>query len=185
MKKRKKINTILLGICAGIASYKSCELVRLLMKGNFSVKVMMTEAATRFVSPLVFQHLSGNPVYHDMFVLQRETSIQHVSLAQWADVCVIAPCSANTLAKIATGICDNLLTTVVCALGQKTPVIIAPAMNEAMWQNPIVQDKVRTLRRLKNYTVMNPAEGKLACGAYGQGRMPDPEVICKKVYLLI
>lgn len=179
MQKLKKIKAVLIGVCGGIASYKTCELVRLLVKHKFSVKVMMTEAATHFISPLVFQNLSANPVYYDMFVAIQETALQHVNLAQWADICVIAPCSANTLAKIATGICDNLLTTVVCALQQKTPVIIVPAMNKNMWQNPIIQDKVKMLKQLKNYTLMDPGEGELACGVYGQGRMPEPEEIFK------
>lgn len=168
---------ILVGVCGGIASYKTCELVRLLVKGGFTVKVLMTEAAAKFVSPLVFQNLSANPVYIDMFALSKDERIQHINLAVWAEAMVVAPLSANTLSKIASGICDNLLTTVICALPHNTRVILAPAMNEHMWRNPIIQQQAKKLRQLKKYKLLQPQKGELACGDYGEGRMPEPEAI--------
>lgn len=195
MVKSKEIKNILIGVCGGISAYKTCELVRLCVKNGFSVKVMITEAAGKFVTPLTFQTLSANPVYLDMFTpldskfhkpvgkyltgfsLFKEENIEHISLTQWADLCVIAPVSANTLSKIAQGICDNLLTTVVCALPQETKVLLAPAMNENMWKNPIIHDNVKKLKSLKRYIILNPQEGELACGVYGEGRMPEPKEI--------
>lgn len=176
---------ILLGVCGGIASYKTCELVRLLVKNGFFVKVIMTEAATKFVSPLVFQNLSGNPVYVDMFTLIKEENIQHISLARWANLCVIVPLSANTLSKIANGICDNLLTTVICALPLNTKVILAPAMNEQMWKNPIIQQQAKKLKQLKKYKLLLPQKGELACGDYGEGRMLQPQAIYKTLRFLV
>jgi len=182
---------ILVGVSGGIASYKICELVRLLIKGKYSVKVMMTEAAVKFVTPLTFQSLSNNPVYIDMFEFPREENIQHISLSQWAHLCVIAPLSANTLSKIAAGICDNLLTTVVAALDKDTKVLLVPAMNENMWRNPLIQENVKKLsaiggsasggRGIKKYLIMPPPKGELACGVYGEGRMPE----AKDIYKLI
>jgi len=185
MKKNKKNLNILIGITGGIASYKSCELIRLFVKGRYSVKVMMTEAATKFVSPLVFQELSQNPVYLDMFSLTKEENIQHISLSQWTDLCVIAPASANTLSKIAYGICDNLLTTVVSALDKDTRVLLAPAMNENMWKNPIIAENAKKLEGIKKYFVMSPQKGELACGAYGEGRMPEAKDIYSKAISLL
>jgi phosphopantothenoylcysteine decarboxylase/phosphopantothenate--cysteine ligase len=176
---RKK--NILIGVCGGIASYKICELVRLLVKNDFSVKVMMTEAATKFITPLVFQNLSDNQVYLDMFSLNNNENIQHISLSQWAEICIIAPLSANTLSKIANGICDNFLTTVVSALPQSTKVILAPAMNENMWKNPLIQQNVNKLKKLKKYVILNPQKGELACGVYGEGRMIEPQDIYKEI----
>ena len=181
MKKKLKKTNVLLAVSGGIAAYKSCYLTRLLVKSGFSVKVMMTEAATKFVSPLTFQTLSTNHVYLDMFELIKEESTQHISLSKWADICVIAPASANTISKIAQGICDNLLSTVVSALDLKTKVIIASAMNDCMWNNPLIQDNVKKLKRIKKYTILNPEKGQLACGSYGEGRMPEPETIFKKI----
>lgn len=172
---------ILIGVCAGISSYKTCELVRLLVKDGFSVKVLMTESATKFVTPLVFQALSANAVYLDMFAPAKEENIKHVELTEWADICVIAPLTANTLSKIAGGICDNLLTTVICALPQAKKIIFAPAMNTNMWQNPIIQENVDKLKKLKRYIFLNPQSGLLACGDYGEGRMLSPEEIYKKI----
>jgi len=176
----KKAN-ILVGVTGGIASYKTCELVRLLVKAGFSVKVLMTESSTNFVTPLVFQELSQNPVYLDMFSLIKEENVKHISLAQWVDICVVAPLSANTLSKISGGICDNLLTTVICALPKKTKVILAPAMNDCMWNNPIIQENVKKLRKLKKYILLKPEKGELACGSYGEGRMPEAREIFNKL----
>jgi len=193
--KRKK-NHILIGVCGGISSYKTCELVRLLIKNGFEVKVMMTGAGTKFVTPLVFQELSRQAVYWDMFTpleskplrgftLLKEKNIKHIALSQWADLCVIAPCSANTLSKIAGGICDNLLTTVVCALPIKTKVLLSPAMNENMWKNEIIQENVKKLQKIDKYLVMSPLKGELACGVYGEGRMPEPKDIYRKIKTII
>jgi phosphopantothenoylcysteine decarboxylase/phosphopantothenate--cysteine ligase len=181
----KKKNHILIGVCGGISSYKTCDLARLLIKDDFEVKVMMTEASTKFVTPLVFQELSRNPVYCDMFSLLKEETIKHIALSQWADFCVIAPCSANTLSKIACGICDNLLTTVVCALPAKTKVLLSPAMNENMWKNLIIQENVKKLEKLDKYLVMSPQKGELACGVYGEGRMPEPKEIYRKIKTIL
>lgn len=166
---------ILVGVCGGIASYKTCQLIRLLRKDGFAVKVVMTRAAAKFVTPLVFQTLSGNLVYLNIF--KEGQDIEHVSLAQWADLGVIAPLSANTLSKIANGICDNLLTTLICAFPQNTKVVLTPAMNENMWKNPIVQENVKKLRKIKKYILIEPKKGKLASGIYGEGRMPEPRDI--------
>lgn len=176
-----KNKNILLGICGGIASYKTCELVRLLVKNGFCVKVIMTEAAAKFVTPLVFQNLSKSAVYLDMFCTSKDENIQHISLSEWANLCVLAPLSANTLSKIANGICDNLLTTVVCALPLSARVILAPAMNENMWKNPLIQQNLNKLKELKKYVILNPQKGELACGMYGEGRMSEPEEIYKKI----
>jgi phosphopantothenoylcysteine decarboxylase/phosphopantothenate--cysteine ligase len=172
---------ILLGVCGGIAAYKTCELTRVLVKDGFTVKVIMTDSARQFVTPLVFQTLSNNPVYGDMFALIKEESVQHIDLAQWASLCVVAPLSANTLSKIAYGLCDNLLTTIVCALPAHTKVLLAPAMNDGMWKNPIIAENAARLAKLKKYVLMTPVAGMLACGAYGEGRMPEPAAIYKKI----
>jgi len=168
---------ILVGVCGGIAAYKTCELVRLLVKGGYMVKVVMTDAAAEFVTPLTFQTLSRNSVYIGMFDLAQEENIRHISLADWADLAVIAPASANTLSKIAYGICDNLLTSIVCALPQKTKVIFAPAMNENMWNNPLIRENIKILKQIKNYKVLNAGKGELACGITGCGRMAEPAEI--------
>lgn len=181
MKKKN----ILLGVCGGIASYKTCELVRLLAKDGFSVKVMMTESAAKFVSGLTFGELSGNPVYINMFDPRKEENIKHISLAQWADICVVAPASANTISKIALGLCDNLLTTVICALPSKTKVLLVPAMNECMWKNPVIAENVKKLEKIKKYLIMSPEKGELACGGYGQGRMPQVTDIYRKIKFLL
>jgi phosphopantothenoylcysteine decarboxylase/phosphopantothenate--cysteine ligase len=174
-----KKQNVLIGVCAGIAAYKTCELVRLLVKAGHPVKVMMTESSAKFITPLTFQTLSANPVYTEMFSLLNEDNVQHISLAQWADVCLIAPATANTISKIAYGFCDNLLTTVVCALPENIPVILAPAMNSQMWNNPIIQENIKKLKSLKKYRIIEPGKGELACGAYGDGRMAEPEEIFK------
>ncbi len=174
---------VILGVCGGISCYKSVELVRLLRKSGMDVRVVMTPAATEFIRPLLFEEISSNRVYVDMFVPREE--IAHISLSGWADICVIAPLSANTLSKISSGICDNLLTTLVCALPLSVKIVCAPAMNENMWKNPIIQKNVRYLKKDKRFIFLGPEKGKLACGDVGEGRMVEPETILRNLKKII
>src|SRR5512132_1963892 len=169
---------LLLGVTGGIACYKAVELVRLLVKEGFVVQVIMTRGAMEFVTPLTFQTLSGNPVATETFNLTQESEIGHINLADSADLFVIAPATANVIGKIAAGIADDLLTTVLMAT--KAPVLIAPAMNIHKYENPILQENVRKLRRL-GYHFIEPAEGYLACGYEGKGRLPEPEKILEEI----
>jgi phosphopantothenoylcysteine decarboxylase / phosphopantothenate---cysteine ligase len=174
--------TLVLGVTGGIACYKAVELVRLLVKDGFVVQVIMTRGAMEFVTPLTFQTLSGRPVASETFNLTQESEIGHIRLADTADLFVIAPATANVIGKIAAGIADDLLTTVLMAT--KAPVLLAPAMNIHMYENPILQENVRKLRRL-GYYFMEPAEGYLACGYEGKGRLPEPEKILEEVHRLL
>lgn len=169
-----KGKTIVLGVTGGIAAYKTCELVRRLVEAGVEVHVMMTRAAREFVTPLTFQTLSGHPVHTDLFSLTEEQEIGHISLADRADAIVIAPATADILAKVAHGICDDLITTVLCAT--RAPVLFAPSMNVHMWENPITEENVEKLRR-HGYQIIEPDAGFLACGYEGKGRLPDPQVI--------
>ena len=174
--------TIVLGVTGGIACYKAVELVRLLVKAEFQVRVIMTRGAMEFVTPLTFQALSGNPVASETFDLTQESEIGHINLADSADVFVIAPATANVIGKIAGGIADDLLTTVFMAT--RAPVLIAPAMNIHMYENPILQENLRKLRRI-GYHIMEPGDGYLACGYEGKGRLPDPEKIAEEIERLL
>jgi phosphopantothenoylcysteine decarboxylase/phosphopantothenate--cysteine ligase len=174
--------TVVLGVSGGIACYKSVELVRLLVKEGFAVQVIMTRGAMQFVTPLTFQTLSGRPVASETFDLTQESEIGHINLADSADVFVIAPATANVIGKIAAGIADDLLTTVIMAT--RAPVLIAPAMNVHMYANAILQENVRRLRRV-GYHIMEPAEGYLACGYEGSGRLPDPQKIVEEIQRLL
>jgi len=167
--------TIVLGVCGGIAAYKAAELVRLYVKAGAEVHVIMTEAARQFIRPLTFQSLSCNPVHSDLFNLYQEREIGHISLADRADLFVIAPASANSIGKIASGIADDMLSTTVMAT--RAPVLLVPAMNVNMWENPILQANLARLRGL-DYRVMEPETGFLACGWEGKGKFPDPEDVC-------
>ena len=173
---------IVLGVSGGIACYKAVELVRLLVKAGFSVQVIMTRGAMEFVTPLTFQTLSGNPVATETFNLTQESEIGHINLADSADLFVIAPATANIIGKIANGIADDLLTTVIMAT--QAPVLLAPAMNIHMYENPIVQENLRKLGRV-GYHLLEPAEGFLACGYEGKGRLPDPEKIAEEIQKLL
>jgi len=170
--------SVLLGITGGIAAYKIPSLVRLLVEAKMDVHIIMTEAGTRFVTPLTLATLSGNPVWEDMWSRARQPSVEHISLADRADVAVIAPATANTIGKIAAGIADNMLTTVFLAL--KCPVLLCPSMNVNMYCHPIVQGNLKRLREL-GYHIMDPESGFLACGWTGEGRMPDPEAIFQEI----
>ncbi len=159
---------ILLGISGGIAAYKSCELVRLLKKQGHSVSVVMSKASTEFISPLTFQALSGNPVLTDTHENGLGNGMVHINLTREADALVIAPATANTIAKISHGIADNLLTNLVAA--RKCPLAVAPAMNVEMWNNPANLRNIKQLRS-DGITVFQPAYGEQACGEIGLGRM--------------
>ncbi len=169
MEKEK----VLLAITGGIAAYKSAELTRLLIQRGYNVQVIMTPAATKFVAPLTFQSLSGNPVYVGLFD-ENEERIKHIYLANQPSLIIIAPATANTISKINYGIADNLLTTVVMA--SSVPVLFVPSMNDRMYSNPTIQKNLQQLKS-SGYLIMEPESGELACGVVGKGRMPSPEKI--------
>lgn len=162
---------IVLGVCGGIAAYKAVELLRLLVKAGADVHVVMTHHAREFVAPLTFQTLSGNPVNCELFDLIQEREIGHISLADRADLFIIAPATANVIGKLANGLADDLLTTTLMAT--RAPVLLVPAMNTNMWENPIYQENQARLAR-HGYHFMAPAVGGLACGWEGRGKLPDP-----------
>ncbi len=170
---------ILLGVSGGIAAYKSAELVRLLRKQGAQVQVVMTKSAMQFISPLTFQALSGNPVHTELLDADVENAMGHISLARWADVLLIAPATANILAKLAHGLADDLLTTVY--LAATCPVVVAPAMNQAMWNKAVTQENVEKLLR-HGVKVMGPEQGDQACGETGYGRMTEPTAICAQLF---
>jgi len=166
---------IVLGITGGIAAYKAAEVASRLIKAGATVDVVMTEAATEFVAPLTFQALTHRPVITEMFALLRETEIGHVSLAQRANLLIIAPATANTIAKLAAGLADNMLT--ATALGTQAPILLAPAMETNMWENPLTQDNVARLQKTRDVKVVGPGVGRLASGGVGPGRMAEPAEI--------
>lgn len=176
---------ILLGVSGGIACYKSCEIVSRLKKLGAGVDVIMTKNATEFVSPLTFETLSNRPAICDMFMRKKQWEVEHVSLAKKADLCIIAPATANIIAKLAEGIADDMLTTTYLAL--KCPIIIAPAMNTNMYNNAIVQNNLQKLAKM-GVIIVDSTEGRLACGDTGKGKMAEPvdivakacEVLCPK-----
>ncbi len=171
--------TVLVGVTGGIAAYKSAEIVRSLIKEGLHVHVVMTRNAQEFITPLTLQVLSGNPVWTDTFHLTREQEIGHISLVDRAGLFLVAPATANVLGKVASGVADDLLTTMVCA-ANRIPVIFAPSMNVNMYENPITQGNIRKLKRL-GYGFVEPAEGDLACGYQGVGRLADPQEIVERV----
>ena len=168
--------TILIGICGGIAAYKICTLVRLYKKAGANVRVVLTPSALNFVTKLTLQTLSNNEVYVENFEID-EYKPGHISLCDEADIFVIAPATANTISKIANGICDNLLLSTACAF--KKPFLLAPAMNTGMWENEFVQENLAKLQS-KGYHILNPESGFLACGTNGTGRMVEVEEIFDK-----
>lgn len=169
---------VLLGVTGSIAAYKAAELVRLLVRNGDAVTVVMTPAACEFVRPLTFQTLSRNPVYIDQFATPAEWKPEHIALAGSVDLAVIAPASANTIAKLRCGIADNLLTAIL--LATKAPIAIAPAMNIGMWENPATQENIAILRG-RGVRIIEPTEGELACGVHGCGRMAEPAEILSQL----
>ncbi len=171
---------LVLGVSGGIAVYKALEIVSLLVKKDINVNVIMTESATKFVTPLSFQSLSQNMVTCDMFAEPKAWEIQHISLAEKADVFLVAPATANIIGKVANGIADDMLSTTIMAT--KAKVIFAPAMNTNMYENPIVQENIKKLKSF-GYEFIDPAEGRLACGTSGKGKLESPEIIVDKVLM--
>ncbi|MCK5728356.1 MAG: bifunctional phosphopantothenoylcysteine decarboxylase/phosphopantothenate--cysteine ligase CoaBC [Methylococcales bacterium] len=165
---------ILLAVCGGIAAYKSAELVRCLIKKNCDVRVIMTASAGKFITPLTFQALSRHPVQTQLLDTEQENAMGHINLARWADKIIIAPASANIIAKLAHGLADDLVSTL--CLAAECPVYIAPAMNQAMWHKSITQNNIKTLQQ-NGFELIAPSEGILACGEFGVGRMSEPSII--------
>ena len=167
---------ILLGVSGGIAAYKSAELVRLLRKQGADVRVVMTQSAMQFISPLTFQALSSNPVHSELLDADAENAMGHISLARWADVLIIAPATANLIAKLSHGLADDLLSTLY--LAATCPVYVAPAMNQAMWNKAVTQENIEKLGA-HDVMVIGPEQGDQACGETGFGRMSEPVDICR------
>lgn len=165
---------IVLGVTGGIAVYKAVDLVSRLRKRGADVRVVMTEHAQQFVTPLTFKEISGNQVATSMWQSNQEFNVEHIALANWADVFVVAPATANIMAKMAAGIADDLLSTTL--LAAQAPIIVCPAMNTGMYENPVTQDNMRQLEKY-GVTIMPPASGHLACGTSGAGRLPEPPQI--------
>lgn len=176
------MKNILLGITGGIAAYKSASFARLLIKNGYDVRVIMTASAQAFITPLTLQALTGNPVHIDLLDETAELGMGHIELAKWADLLIIAPATANTIAKLAMGIADDLLTTV--CLATAAPILVAPAMNQQMWQHPSVKLNLQTLTDY-DYEIIQPASGEQACGDIGEGRLPEPEQLLEYVQYFI
>ena len=173
-----KGKTVLLGITGSIAAYKIAYLASALHKLHADVHVLMTENATNFINPITFETLTGNKCLVDTFVRNFQFQVEHVSIAKKADVVMIAPASANVIGKLANGLADDMLTTTVMAC--RCQKILAPAMNTAMYENPVVQDNIRKLKNY-GYEVITPASGYLACGDTGAGKMPEPETLLEYI----
>ena len=168
---------IVVGISGGIAAYKTLTLIRLFVKNGYEVKVVATAHALQFVTPLTIETLSNNKLYVDMFEVNQERTTTHIALSQWADVCVLAPATANLIGKIANGIADDALSTTLLAMNK--PVFFAPAMNENMLNHFAVEQNIKTLKN-NGYIEIQPQEGFLACRQNGKGRMAEPEEIFKR-----
>jgi phosphopantothenoylcysteine decarboxylase len=173
------MKNIILGVTGSIAAYKAAEIAHLLFKKGFQVEVILTNGATKFITPLTFRSLTQNRVYTDVFQDDFPSEIKHISLARKADVVLIAPATANCIGKIAGGIGDDMLSTTILAVKDK-PVLIAPAMNTNMWENPIVQENIAKLKGY-GYRFIDPKEGLLAEGTIGKGALADVDQIVEAV----
>ena len=162
---------ILLCITGGIAAYKSAEILRLFKKNGADIRIVMTEAAKEFITPLTMQALSGNPIHNSLLDEKAEAAMSHIELAKWADIIIIAPCTAETMSKLAHGRADDLMGAVILASNAKT--FIAPAMNVEMWRDPVTQNNLNILSQRDLYFI-GPASGEQACGDVGDGRMEEP-----------
>ena len=174
---------IIVGVCAGIAAYKSADLVSKLVQAGAAVTVCMTPDASRFVQPLTFQALSGRPVRKEIFDLTDSSDPQHIALTERASLLVIAPATAHMIAKISHGFCDDMIS--LLASAASCPILLAPAMNNRMWENPITQQNIQKLQAIKNYHFIGPDVGWLACRNQGPGRMADPAAILVEIEQLL
>jgi phosphopantothenoylcysteine decarboxylase/phosphopantothenate--cysteine ligase len=172
--------TVLLGVSGGVAAYKAADLASKLTGGGYCVYTIMTAAACELICPKTFEALTGNAVYTSLWSAPDEFKIGHIDLATAAEIVVVAPATANIIAKTAAGICDDLLSTTLCACWQK-PTLFAPAMNTRMWNNPMVQRNIEILKKDLNVRFVGPAEGRLACGDVGAGRMAETAEILAAV----
>lgn len=173
---------IVLGITGGVAAYKSATLARLFVKSGHSVQVVMTASACEFITPLTFQALTGKAVHTTLLDENAELGMGHIELAQWADVVLIAPASANTLGKLSCGLADDLLTTVCMATA--APIVLAPAMNQQMWASPLLQSNLTKLAKIGHH-IIPPDEGEQACGDVGAGRLPEPKTLYNQVLAIM
>ena len=181
MPKNLKNKKIIIGVTGGVAIYKICSLIRLFLKNEAEVRVVMSENATKLISPSTFQALTHFPVYTSMFNPVSPNGLDHINLSEWGNVFILAPATANTISKIVNGIADNLLTTTVMALPEKTPLIIVPTMNVNMWKNIFVQENMKKIQKRKNCHIIEPETGVLASGKVGAGRMAKIEKIFNEV----
>jgi len=175
-KKRSKNSSVILGVTSSIACYKAASIASILTKKKCAVKTVLTPSAAKFISPVLFRGLTGQDVFVDQFSSRHAEN--HIALSDWADVFIIAPATANTISKIALGICDNLLTTLV--VSRRAPLFVAPAMESAMWKNKIIKQNVLSLKK-QGIKIIGPAVGRLASGKTGEGRMAEPDEIVSRV----
>ena len=182
MLKNLKNKRVLLGVTGGIAAYKACEIVRLLDKAGAHVHVILTQGGAQFVTALTFQALSKNQVHTELFDLTQESQMGHIKLGDEADLLIVAPATANFLAKAAHGLCDDLLTTILTVT--RAPVLLAPAMNVNMYAKPVVKQNLKILKSF-GYHFIGPAKGDLACGYEGEGRLEEPQMIVEKANSLL
>ena len=180
--KNKKI---LVGVTGGIAVYKTCTLINMLIKEGAEVRVVMTNAAKQFVSPLTFQSLTNNHVYDDMWKPADNTIIEHISVSRWSDIIVISPITANTISQLAHGMADNLLTTIVLASPPQIKVLIAPAMNVNMWENPLTQNNLKILQNISKFVLVDPRTGILACRDEGKGKIAESTDIFEEILKIV
>ncbi|MBN1818777.1 MAG: phosphopantothenoylcysteine decarboxylase [Sedimentisphaerales bacterium] len=170
---------VLLGVCGGIAAYKAADLAGKLAGAGATVQTILTASACELITPKTFEALTGQPVYTSLWTGSEDFRIGHIRLADWARIIVVAPATANLLAKLAGGLCDDLLSTTLCAAWQK-PLVLVPAMNTNMWSNPAVQRNVKAVEQM-GATLVGPKTGRLACGTEGLGRMAEPAEILQAV----
>tara|TARA_B100000700_G_scaffold191105_1_gene210540 strand:+ start:2313 stop:3518 length:1206 start_codon:yes stop_codon:yes gene_type:complete len=169
---------VLLIICGGVSAYKSLEIIRSLKKKGAKVKTILTKSATKFVTPLSVVSLSQEKVYQDLFSVENETEMDHISLSRWSDVILVAPATANTISKLSTGLSDDLASTVM--LASDKDIFLTPAMNVRMWENPSTKENLNKLKKF-GYKIIGPEIGDMACGEFGEGKMTEPEEIVKQI----